>query len=99
MQSFLVETTNLQNCSLGLQAPQPQLLANTAEEACTSHIISLPVILNISAQFPSFPTVRRKVSIMNNESGKQPTEQKGNLWIGENICKPYIQLGVNIQNI
>ena len=50
MQSFLVETMNLQNCSLVLQAPQPQLLANTAEEACSSHIISRPVILNISAQ-------------------------------------------------
>ena len=98
MQSFLVETTNLQNCLLGFQDPQPQLLANTAEEACSSHIISWPVILNISEQ-QGTPTVRRKVSVLNNESKKQPTKRKGNLWIEENISKLYIQLGVNIQNM
>ena len=73
MQSFLVETTSLQNCLLGIQAPQPQPSASTAEETCNSHISSRPVILNINGQ-KGAPTIRRKVSIMNDDSEKQSTK-------------------------
>lgn len=73
MQRFLVETASLQNCSLGFQAPQPQLLANTAEEACSSHIIFQPVILNSQC---NRGLNGKKGAIMNNGSEKQPQNEK-----------------------